>query len=100
VLFLGGTEPGRALGVDLLTCACRCPSSSTVGVSGRHFGLDGTVRGPGGALVARGGSLSRASDGIACGLGMPRASVGMPVEVEGRLGLSLPMPYSDDVLLL
>ena len=64
------------------------------------------MRGPGGALVARGGkSLPRdpaGADGgeaMPCGLGFPRAAAGMPLAVAGRLGLSFPMPYRESTLL-
>ncbi len=94
------------------------------GVSGRDVGLVGTARGPGGALVARGGNLPRDSAvpgrwGLVLprparhcqksatyhiyhnvkllGKGafrecVPRASGGMPRDVDGRFGLSFPMP--------
>jgi hypothetical protein len=104
LLFLGGTEPGRVVGI--VTCTICLVSALPAGVSGRDIGLDGTMRGPGGALVARGGnSFPRApagadeGDAMMCGLGFPRAAGGMPVAVAGRLGLSLPTPYSESTLL-
>lgn len=96
LLLFGGTEPGRVPGMVTYTL-CRL-SAFPAGVSGRDIGLDGAMRGPGGALVARGGKslpgAAAAGDlgAMPCGLGLPRAAAGMPVAVAGRFGLSLPTP--------